>query len=57
MWSDNGRKNKGKVLDKLLLKEKIYPVFIEPGNPQQKGKIERFWLNINHCTNDVSETG
>lgn len=50
MWTDNGGENKGQVMLNFLKEKRIYPVFTEPGNPEQNGKIERFWKNLEKCT-------
>lgn len=42
VWTDNGTEFKGKF-HKFLCRQGIGHVFKEPYNPQQNGKMERFW--------------
>lgn len=56
MWTDNGGENKGQFMLNFLKENKIYPVFTMPGNPQQNGKIERFWQKLEdntRCKEDI----
>lgn len=55
MWTDNGGENKGQIMLDFLKENRIYPAFITPGNPQQNGKIERFWQKLEDCTQCPSD--
>lgn len=58
MWTDNGGENKGQNMLQFLKENRIYPAFIKPGNPQQNGKIERFWQKLEDnttCPNDIHQ--
>jgi hypothetical protein len=48
LWSDNGTEFQGKFRD-LLEREGMSPVYTEAYNPQQNGKIERFWPTVEAC--------
>jgi transposase InsO family protein len=55
IWSDNGTEFKGAFQD-LLQERDIRHVHIAPSNPQQNGKMERFWPTIERCpTRDAME--
>jgi transposase InsO family protein len=45
IWTDNGSEFKDEFAD-LLQRKYIKPVKSLPSNPEQNGKIERFWKNI-----------
>jgi transposase InsO family protein len=48
IWSDNGTEFKGAFQD-LLQEQHIHHVHTAPRNPQQNGKMERFWPTIERC--------
>lgn len=50
LWTDNGGENTGQFMLNFLKINKIYPVTTEPYNPQQNGKIERFWQKLEDWT-------
>ena len=57
MWTDNGGENKGQIMLNFLKEKRIYPVFTEPHNPEQNGKIERFWQKLEEnttCPDDIA---
>lgn len=55
MWTDNGGENTGQKMLKFLKEKRIYPVTTEPYNPQQNGKIERFWQKLEDSTSSSEE--
>ena len=55
MWTDNGGENTADKMMGFLKTNRIYPVFITPGNPQQNGKIEAFWPKLDDFISDESE--
>ena len=55
IWTDNGGENIGDYIINYLMTERIYPVTITPGNPQQNGKIEAFWPKMEDFIRHISE--
>ena len=55
IWTDNGGENNGQIMRDFLKQYRIYPVFTEPGNPEQNGKIERFWEKLEENTYSPSD--
>jgi transposase InsO family protein len=55
IWSDNGTEFRG-VFDHLLQERGIIHVRTEPYNPEQNGKIERFWRTL-EMAKDMSHVG
>jgi hypothetical protein len=51
LWSDNGTEFQG-VFKRFLRSERIRHRKTKPHNPQQNGKIERFWRNIKKPKNE-----
>jgi transposase InsO family protein len=47
IWTDNGTEFKGEFAE-LLKQKSIKAVKSLPYNPEQNGKIERFWKNIEY---------
>ena len=45
-WSDNGRENTSKEMAKYLSDIGTIPIRTKPYNPQQNGKIERWWSEL-----------
>jgi hypothetical protein len=52
IWSDNGTEFKG-VFAGLLQERGIRHVHTTPYNPEQNGKIERFWPTVERCRNEA----
>jgi transposase InsO family protein len=52
IWSDNGTEFKGDF-DAFLVGRSIEHVRTKPYNPEQNGKIERFWQNLDMRPKDV----
>ena len=50
IWSDNGGENVGKPFLDMLAKYGTKTITTEPYNPQQNGKIERFWQSFEKMT-------
>jgi transposase InsO family protein len=51
LWSDNGTEFKAQF-QQLLENEGIIHRWTTPHNPQQNGKIERFWRNVKKLNNE-----
>ena len=49
-WSDNGTENIALEMKMFLSSYQIAHVKTFPGNPQQNGKIERFWVGLDNST-------
>lgn len=50
IWTDNGGEFKAEF-NGLMMRSNIKHVWTEPGNPQQNGKVERFWQSAEKCKN------
>ena len=55
LWTDNGGENTGKDMVQSLQQLGIAQVRTEPYNPQQNGKIERFWQLLERNVHTPSE--
>lgn len=49
IWSDNGGEFKAEF-DGYLFRNNIRHVYTKPRNPQQNGKVERFWRSAEKCS-------
>ena len=53
-WSDNGGENRSDLTRHFLRTHNIHQIFTTPSNPQQNGKMERWWRKLDEFLHNAT---